>query len=460
MTAPKRLTTARIECAREQAGDVWISDNDGSRGGGRLVIRIGPSGTRIFYFKYSHNKRPHTIALGRYSRTQVEGYLTLEQARATARHCSAVLRDPKTTDVKQALGPPIAEPTPASKLAPVGDSAIAPGCTLLDLCSEYHSFLEKRRSASSAKSCQCDINNYIEPTPWACTPANKLSPKDVTTLLREIAKRCTPDKANRVRSLLMAAYGLAIRSSLDPNASVDLSRFEIPFNPVRPIVKLETSSQSLDRALSAIELGHFWLYLTGPTCSSELKFSAVRISLLLGGQRCMQLLRATTSNVSILSRTLTLFDGKGKRKKPHVHVLPLTDLALSEIEPLLIECKDLGRTHLFQGRIDGAPMGNDVVSRAVRDISAVLLQDRKIEAPFRYRDIRRTIETRMTDLEISKEARAQVQSHDLGGVQMAHYNRHDFLKQKREALAQWQRYLLECAEAAKAAAPTERHRRP
>ena len=49
-------------------------------------------------------------------------------------------------------------------------------------------------------------------------------------------------------------------------------------------------------------------------------------------------------------------------------------------------------------------------------------------------DLRRTVETRLAEAGVSLEIRAQLQSHGLGGVQSRHYDRADYLVQKREAL--------------------------
>lgn len=135
-----------------------------------------------------------------------------------------------------------------------------------------------------------------------------------------------------------------------------------------------------------------------------------------------------------------------------MHLLPLTGLAWEKVRPLLEECKALGWTHLFHGSRD-TPIGDEAVSHAVNELSKSLLQSHRIETPFCYLDLRRTFETRMSDLKIPKEVRAQLQSHDLGGVQMTRYNRFDFLDQKRDALERWQRYLLKCAKQAQATDP-------
>ncbi len=68
------------------------------------------------------------------------------------------------------------------------------------------------------------------------------------------------------------------------------------------------------------------------------------------------------------------------------------------------------------------------------------------------RDLRRTAETHMAALGISSDVRAQIQSHGLGGIQARHYDRHDYMPEKRVALAQWVRRLKGIIEVA----PTKR----
>lgn len=55
-------------------------------------------------------------------------------------------------------------------------------------------------------------------------------------------------------------------------------------------------------------------------------------------------------------------------------------------------------------------------------------------ADFTLGDIRRTIETLLASKGISTEVRAQLQSHGLSGVQVRHYDRHDYLREKKGAL--------------------------
>jgi hypothetical protein len=69
------------------------------------------------------------------------------------------------------------------------------------------------------------------------------------------------------------------------------------------------------------------------------------------------------------------------------------------------------------------------------------------KGPFTPGDLRRTVETRLAAAGIAKDVRAQLQSHGLGGVQDRHYDRHDYLPEKRAALEKL--YQLVTGKAAK-----------
>jgi hypothetical protein len=47
----------------------------------------------------------------------------------------------------------------------------------------------------------------------------------------------------------------------------------------------------------------------------------------------------------------------------------------------------------------------------------------------------------LAGLGVSSDVRAQLQSHGLGGVQTRHYDRHDYMAEKRQALEQWARHI-------------------
>jgi hypothetical protein len=52
----------------------------------------------------------------------------------------------------------------------------------------------------------------------------------------------------------------------------------------------------------------------------------------------------------------------------------------------------------------------------------------------------------LASLGVSKDTRAQLQSHGLGGVQSRHYDRYSYLSEKQSALAIWERHLHDLLE--------------
>lgn len=57
------------------------------------------------------------------------------------------------------------------------------------------------------------------------------------------------------------------------------------------------------------------------------------------------------------------------------------------------------------------------------------------------RDIRRTVKTRMGEIGISKEIRDRIANHAFTDVSSKHYDRYDYLTEKREALEIWCTWL-------------------
>jgi hypothetical protein len=70
-----------------------------------------------------------------------------------------------------------------------------------------------------------------------------------------------------------------------------------------------------------------------------------------------------------------------------------------------------------------------------------MLAAKEAREPFQARDIRRTCETALASLKVSKDIRGQIQSHGLGGVQTKHYDMHSYMDEKRNALLKLAKHL-------------------
>ena len=78
------------------------------------------------------------------------------------------------------------------------------------------------------------------------------------------------------------------------------------------------------------------------------------------------------------------------------------------------------------------PDGPDSI--AVHDICDRMMSQGLCASRFHHQDLRRTAETRMAEIGISKDIRAQIQSHGLGGVQARHYDMYDYF---RRSVKRW-----------------------
>lgn len=455
----RRLSKAVIETTSAPVRDVWLTDDDGSRGGGRLVVRIGPSGSRRFYFRYSIGTGRIALPIGEYASNATPGLLTLKEARELAIRYSAIHRNPVTRDVQKHL--PSSELLGRRHKNPSSDASSAvihseTSHSLLSLCNAYADSLVNR-GAQSATTVKNYIKNHVAPTQWAACPARDIITDNILDLLRPLVEAKKGQTAKKVRSILRAAFARVLLASSSASVPRGMREFGITFNPVAATASLSEFDRTRDRALSRTELGFFWAAAMSAAHDHSLAVRFVRLTMLLGGQRGLQLLRVKTSAVDTDDPTITLEDGKGKRSQPRLHTLPLVPGALEEVKWLLQNSRSLGSPFLFAGKSPERSLSHGPVFNAVRTISEPLERSGKFKAHFTYGDLRRTTETNMAAIGIHKDVRAQILSHGLGGLQDRHYNRWNYHTQKLEALLSWEKHLTECRSAALQASDGEQN---
>lgn len=166
-----------------------------------------------------------------------------------------------------------------------------------------------------------------------------------------------------------------------------------------------------------------------------------------------QQLRAKVSDFDPDTATLRLWDGKGKRTQPREHLLPLAPRAAALVAGLVDRANGMETPYLFSthGR---APLRFETAGVRAGSISASMGGE-----PFTLRDIRRTCETMLAGMGISKDTRAQLLSHGISGVQAAHYDRHSYTDEKRAALVAWEAKLEAIARGEKPSANVRQIRR-
>ena len=456
MAKSSRLTIALIEVTRTASAEVWLSDDDGSRGVGRLALRVSPNGSKLFYFRYFVDGKRTLIPLGPYAKSPAAYCLTLEEAREVVMRYAYVARTTATPDLRTALlerlTAPVAQPTrPATPTAVVVQSKPDAGQvrTVLDLCNAYADHLQ-RRDAQSAPTIATNVKNHVQATPWALIPAADLTSEQAADMVRRVVDLGHKTTAKHLRQLLHAAYNLAMHGKNDPMTPASFKEFGVSVNPVSQIGLMRGVIPARNRpTVNQLELGHIWLNLIDSSHDLSVASRAVRLTFFLGGQRCLQLLRCELSNVNLELGTLLIHDGKGRRITPREHCLPLTSGARSEVMALRQMALDLRNPYLIPGAVNGKPMTCGPVSKVIKMISRKLCSEGKLSEPFCYANIRSTVETHLGELEVPPHVRAEIQSHDMGGVQKKNYDHAKYLKQKLKALETWQEWLTQAAELAR-----------
>jgi integrase len=145
-------------------------------------------------------------------------------------------------------------------------------------------------------------------------------------------------------------------------------------------------------------------------------------------------------------------DRKGRRPKgPRRHFVPLTKEAAAILSARLGVIKDIleRRSAIgdhspvpFFSTDDKTSISRHTLGKLVSGISETMVKEGEARAPFQLRDIRRTAETLLAGLKVSKDVRSHLLSHGLGGVQNQHYDRHTYWTEKRQTLRKWVAYLI------------------
>ncbi|WP_229599868.1 site-specific integrase [Vibrio navarrensis] len=159
----------------------------------------------------------------------------------------------------------------------------------------------------------------------------------------------------------------------------------------------------------------------------------ILLCLYTGGQRPYELAASRWEAIDWQQKTLLITPDISKNKRPHL--IPLTDSALVVLErQRLNNDSEFIFPHRFNPtdhiRLDSLSQGIARYREASPHIK-----------PFTPRDLRRTCKTLMGEIGISKSLRDRLQNHALNDVSSKHYDRYEYLPEKRIALESWEQKL-------------------
>lgn len=280
-------------------------------------------------------------------------------------------------------------------------------------------------------SAQCTINNVFIPR-WGNRPVHEISRADIVKVLDEYSDR--PARRKEIHSLLRKLFNWAT------------DRQDIEFSPLAGM-KAPKAVPSRRRVLSDDEIVALWR----ATENSGWPWGPFVRMLILTMQRRQEVAEMDWSEIDLNALRWTLPADRAKNDQEHV--IPLTSLALAELQLLGPKRKGLVFTTTGKTPVSGFFKGRAALHR---DMIAVLkakqIEDGddpdQVEVPnWRLHDIRRTGATHLQSLKVPVEVTESVLNHISGtraGV-AGIYNRYRYDDEKRTALDAWDaklRFLL------------------
>lgn len=446
-----KLTIREVETMPDKR---WKSDGPaGTTRMGSLVFRR--EGTAIHgYFRYAIGRTTKVYRIGLFDRTGTRG-MTLAQLRDRAAQL-ARLRQEGAIDLAahfaaehaaQAREAEVRRQEEAAVLAALEEQAAAAArkaqaekdYNLRKLCEAYVDHLEargKHDSASSAASCfRLHLFTHRD---LCLKPARTVTARELADAIRATSQAGKPRRAGHLRSFLSAAYTAALRAPLTAQISPAFLGFEIESNPVAAIPTIACNTR--DRVLSDLELARHLRALFGSRLIYDL---FLLLHVLSAGQRIQQLIRARVCDWDSRAATLRLLDPKGRRQAPREHLIPFATQGAALVELLVERAHQFAATEskpdsvsLFLSDLrDDTPLHFQSVGRRCRELTT------ECGSTWSPGDLRRTCETRLAALGVSRDIRAQLLSHGLGDLQTRHYDRHTWTTEKRQALSLWESHL-------------------
>ena len=403
------LTVKAVEAAKP--GKV-LTDGGLGRGSGKLILRVRAK--KEWYFRYRLRGGSTLLKLGEFP------LMGLPEARQRAGALAQLVRE--------GIDPKAKEREDDEEAHRAAEQEARRG-SLGQLLGAYVAAL-RAQGKVSARNVEMLFNRaVVGPFPaLVVRKAADIGPGDIQAILARLLGRGLTRDVNVLRTCLRAAFQFGSGQDWDPaTLARDGVAFQIKTNPVTLIPRQAEFDRARDRVLTDEELRDLWWALEERSPPSR---NAVRLALVLGGQRMTQLLRARWLDLDEAAGTLVLRDPKG-RGPVRDHLLPVSEWAgemLGELRTI-----HAGTGHVFEGS-QGGVLRLDIVSALVGELAA--------GKGFQLRDLRRSAETRLAGLRVDKETRAQLLSHGRStGVQARHYDKHRYLDEKREALEVWEHHL-------------------
>jgi integrase len=365
-----------------------VSDGKG------LSIRVLPTGTKSWIFRYMVEGKKRKMTFGHYPT------VSLADVR--------VLQGDAMKLIERGLDPA------AIKLEAKAERKASP--TVADLLLEFWDIeLKTKHSGADQKRL---LTKDVLPA-WGARKVQDITRRDAVLLIDTVRERAKVT-ANRVQSAMVRMFNFAAERGV------------IEYSPLTHMRKKKETPR--ERVLTNDEVKLLWDGLDVENTKIDI-YRVTKLALqlaLVTGQRIGAIVGMTESE---LKDTLWTRSIDRNRKAKEAITIPLSDMALDIIEQ--------ARTYSGRGEfIFRSPQKENVplTSRCLSMAISRHWQEMGIEEKFTPHDLRRTFRTRLAEIGIDDVVAERLSGHKLQGM-LAVYNRHDYATEKRQALDRWSRRL-------------------
>jgi integrase len=359
------ITTDRqIQALKPEATVYWESVK--SPHGGGLAVRVQPTGSKAFYYRYRHNGKQDSYSLGRYPAT------SLQEAREA--HSEAVKLLADGINPKRVKRDQKAENQAAWTMQQLFDAWIISYAKTPSVRTKRppSPLVVEQTTWRWGYYLQGRIGNFL---------AKHVGSLHVKGVLIEVAETQSRAQASKCLTTLRAMFDFAE------------ARGQVASNPaqgIQPSKVGASKSAPRERKLDLQELRRLWLAIEGarldPSSATALKL------LILTGQRRGELRLAKWKHIDLDKRIWTIPAEDTKNRKPHT--VYLSDAAVE-----LLRSLHRHGEFVFYGRVEDQPIGASSITTAIMRLQGRKTRKKDEKAPladmesFSVHDLRRTVAT-------------------------------------------------------------------
>jgi integrase len=309
--------------------------------------------------------------------------------------------------------------------------------TFANLVDDY---LEERRGLASAAEIERELRKDAIPVLGSRRPA-EITPADIDRLASTLLEpeRDTKVMARRLISRLKALFSYAL---LDAPSLAE--KYGLVTNPAASVGRRRPGSEGRfgrpkprTRVLLDAEIRAFWHALNASNMRQGTQL-ALKLGLVTAQRPGeLRLARKTELHLELPQPLWIIPSEHSKNKRPHV--VPLSPLACR----LFTEALAIDRgsaSHLVLPGPDGAdvPAAKTVIPTAMASLFRSHLSNLMPATPH---DLRRTATTGMRALGVTRETVSRILNHASVGVTAQHYDHHEAMPERRNALFKWCAHL-------------------